>query len=369
MGSVKDLKVLKPAYENKPGVGNFVFSNRYSVFDWGKMPDLIKDKGASLATMAAFNFERLEEADIETHYRGIVSPEGDLIRFDDLKEGSGGAETIQVNLGVVYHPIARRFVDEQGNTEVKYDYSLYDTNRGMLNNYLIPLEIIFRNGLPKGSSVFKRIDRAKKIDDEIERDQALNKIFSNLGVTEEPKPGDMLPKPILGYTTKLEPGDRKLDYNQAVEISGLSNADFNLEEVALNVNDLITKQAKRVGLVHYDGKVEMLYNRDTWSPVVADVVGTLDENRFGLNGEQISKEVKRQWYHKNQPGFSTACDEFKKTGPGWQERSTVKPIKLDSQFAELDSQMYTAACNRYVQKDIFNVPDLDDVMDSIREHR
>lgn len=39
MGSVKDLKILKKPAENSLGVVRFVFSDRYSVFDWGEMPD------------------------------------------------------------------------------------------------------------------------------------------------------------------------------------------------------------------------------------------------------------------------------------------------------------------------------------------
>ncbi|MFB6134283.1 MAG: phosphoribosylaminoimidazolesuccinocarboxamide synthase, partial [Halanaeroarchaeum sp.] len=55
------------------GRGRFEFTDDYSVFDWGKMPDTIPEKGASLCTMGAYNFELLEEAGVPTHYRGVVS--------------------------------------------------------------------------------------------------------------------------------------------------------------------------------------------------------------------------------------------------------------------------------------------------------
>jgi len=45
MGSVKDLVILKEPSLDEEGVGEFVFSDRYSVFDWGRMPDLLQDKG------------------------------------------------------------------------------------------------------------------------------------------------------------------------------------------------------------------------------------------------------------------------------------------------------------------------------------
>ena len=61
MGSVKDLKVIKPAEQNSLGVAHFHFSDRYSVFDWGEMPDLITKKGQALCVIGAYFFEKLEE--------------------------------------------------------------------------------------------------------------------------------------------------------------------------------------------------------------------------------------------------------------------------------------------------------------------
>ena len=44
------------------------------------------------------------------------------------------------------------------NGKIVHDYSVYTSN---LKNCLIPLEIIYRNGLPEGSSVFKRLEQGK----------------------------------------------------------------------------------------------------------------------------------------------------------------------------------------------------------------
>ncbi len=273
-------------------------------------------------------------------------------------------------MAVVYHPIARRFIEGEFPNEIareEHDYSFFENNRGKLNNYLVPLEVIFRNGLPLGSSVFKKIARAKKEENPKNREHELQKILQRLGLTEEPKPGDMLPESAISYTTKLEPGDRNLNPIEAYKISGLERADFTeLRSLVLKVNDVITERAQKTGFVHWDGKVEFVYNKGL---VVADVIGTFDENRFGFRGEQVSKEVLRQWYEKNQPEFRTACDEWKKTGEGWQERCPVKPRKLDREFNSLVSQMYMAGCNQYVGRNIFDVPPLEEVMDSIRAHR
>ena len=72
MGSVKDLEVIEKAEETKSGIGRFQFSDRYSVFDWGEMPDLITNKGKALCIMGAYFFEKLNEMGMPTHYRGLV---------------------------------------------------------------------------------------------------------------------------------------------------------------------------------------------------------------------------------------------------------------------------------------------------------
>jgi phosphoribosylaminoimidazole-succinocarboxamide synthase len=363
MGSVKDLLVLVPAYENREGVGNFVFSDRYSVFDWGEMPDHIAGKGRALAVMAAFNFEKLEAAGIRTHYQGLVSPSGNLVRFSDLGEGEGGLATMQVSLARVYSPIVREFSAENG-VHVHYDYTFFEQHRGEINNYLIGLEIIFRNGLPLGSSVFKRLDRAGQTADPRQRRAEVGAILRELGLKEPPQPGEMLPAPVMSFTTKLEAGDRELTRREAYRVSGLPRREFgSLAELALKVNSIITEQAEQTGFAHYDGKIEAVWNNGL---VVCDVIGTFDENRFSRKGEQISKEVLRQWYKRNQPEFVTACEKWKKTGPGWQKSCDVKPRKLPGEFALLASQMYMSGCNRYTGKRVFDSPELEEVMDKIR---
>ena len=72
MGSVKDLQIIRPPTQTEMGIGRFLFSDRYSVFDWGEMPDHIGGKGAALCLMGAYCFEQLEKKGVKTHYRGLV---------------------------------------------------------------------------------------------------------------------------------------------------------------------------------------------------------------------------------------------------------------------------------------------------------
>jgi len=365
MGSVKDLQVLAPAYEDSPGEGSFVFSDRYSVFDWGEMPDHIDGKGAALAVMSAFNFEELERRGIRTHYRGLVTEEGRLVRFADLPEGGGGCRVMRVALARVYAPVVRTFLRSGNRPEVRYDYSLFTANRGRLNNFLVGLEVIFRNGLPLGSSVFAGIEKLKAASPD--GGEPLQRLLANLGLKEEPVPGQMLPRPIMSYSTKLESGDRNLNEAEAFEISGLEEENFRkLAEIGLAVNEFITERAEQTGLAHYDGKIELVYDNGL---VLADVVGTFDENRFASNNRQISKEVLRQWYKRHQSDFPAACEEAKSGGAGWQSRCPVKPVNLPPELIRLASEMYQAGCNRYTGRRLFEVPELEEVLQALEPYR
>ena len=101
MGSVKDLEVIQKPTETSMGIGRFHFSDRYSVFDWGEMPDQIDGKGKALCLMGAYCFEQLEELGVKTHYRGLVSSKDKIVKINELRQPS---DTIEVNLVNVYKP-------------------------------------------------------------------------------------------------------------------------------------------------------------------------------------------------------------------------------------------------------------------------
>ena len=116
MGSVKDLEILQKPTQDLLGHGIFTFSDRYSVFDWGEMPDHIPNKGAALCMMAAWNFERLEEIGVQTHYKGLLDEDGHVTKIDNLAKPSN---RMAVDLTNVHHPEVKT-----ENGKLKYDYSL-----------------------------------------------------------------------------------------------------------------------------------------------------------------------------------------------------------------------------------------------------
>jgi len=347
MGSVKDLEVIKKPTESKMGIGRFHFSDRYSVFDWGEMPDHIDGKGAALCLMGAYCFERLEEKGVRTHYRGLVNGKGKVVCFDELEEPTNVMEFHLVN---VYKPKA--YVE---GGKLKYDYSVFTPK---LKNFLIPLEIIYRNGLPEGSSVFKRLEQGLVT-------------FKDLGLDHYPKPGERLAKPVFDVSTKFEESDRYLTGLEAQQLTGLTDSE--LEEVKatlLKVDETITEIAAKASLVNEDGKIELAFDVERMI-MVADVVGTLDECRFTYRGLHVSKEVARIYYRHTEWAKQVEAAKQKAMEQGvkdWRTLVKTRPPKLDPKLKTLISEMYMATANAITDCKLFDVPTFAETMERYKEY-
>jgi len=347
MGSVKDLEVVKKPTKDAMGVGRFHFSDRYSVFDWGEMPDHIEGKGAALCLMGAYCFERLEREGINTHFRGLVTRDGKLVSFEELEQPTC---IMEFNLVNVFKPKAYR-----ENGKLKYDYSMFTPN---LRNCLIPLEIIYRNGLPEGSSIFKRLERGLITVEE-------------LGLNHYPKHGERLSKPIFDVSTKLEEKDRYVTWGEAQKIAGLTDEEVEeVKAVLLEVDDMITRIASKAGLENEDGKIELAFDPERRLMVV-DVVGTLDECRFTYDGWHVSKEIARQFYRKT--GWCRDVEEAKKRAKiegvqHWRKLCPSVPSKLDPTLKTIMSEMYMAAANELTCHKLFHAPCLAELIKKYRDY-
>ncbi|MCW4011334.1 MAG: phosphoribosylaminoimidazolesuccinocarboxamide synthase [Candidatus Bathyarchaeota archaeon] len=346
MGSVKDLEVIQKPTREKMGLGRFHFSDRYSVFDWGEMPDRIDKKGEALAVMGAYCFERLEENSVRTHYKGLVAENGKAVKFNDAKQPSSVMEVCLVS---AYKPDAR-----VENGKLVYDYSAYTSN---LKNCLIPLEVIYRNGLPEGSSVFKRLEQGKVT-------------LTELGLDHYPKPGERLAKPIFDVSTKLEETDRYVSWSEAAKIAGLTSIEAAAVKVVLSkVNETITEIANRAGLVNEDGKIELAFDSQRRLMVI-DVIGTLDECRFTLDGLHVSKEIARQFYKKT--AWYEHVEEAKKAAEAqgvkdWKSLVKSPPPPLDTELKSIIAEMYMAAANEMTGRRFFETPKLYDVVNEYKQ--
>ncbi len=337
MGSVKDLTIIKEAKGNSAGIGRFIFSDRYSVFDWGEMPNHISNKGKALCIIGAYFFEKLEKMGIKTHYRGIVEDN----KLKRLMETKKPANIMEVKLLRVIEPQIK------DNT---YDYSIYQNEK---SNFLIPLEIIYRNYLPEGSSIFKRL---KKGDITLE----------DLGFDKVPSPDEKLKKTILDVSTKLESTDRYIKWEEAQNILNLSDKMIEkIKKITLLVNDLITRETEKLSLINEDGKLEFGLDENR-NLILVDVLGTPDECRFKFNNIPVSKEVARIFYRKTD-WFKEVEEAKKKDSVGWKKIVKSSPPPLPQRLNELISMLYQAFCNEITERKWFETPSLKEILNEIND--
>ena len=340
MGSVKEVEILKAATDTAEGEGTFTFSDRYSVFDWGEMPDHIEHKGAALCTLSSYFFSLLAKKGIKSHFLGLA--EGNKITPYENAFKPFNKMKVQV-LRVV-----RPSYNKEKNT---YNYAQYDNIKG---NYLIPLEVIYRNSLPEGSSVFKRIKNGTVT-------------FQALGLEKMPVPGDDLKTPILDVSTKLEHTDRYIDWAEAGVISGLRGEGIQkVKKLILEINALITERCASAGIKNVDGKFEFGMN-SSGEIIVVDVLGTPDECRFTIDGFHISKEIARRHYRATE--WAAEVEKAKKErGNDWKTFVKTAPPKLPPEMKNLISQMYQAVTNEITGNKFFDVPSLSKIIPELKKY-
>ena len=273
---------------------------------------------------------------IATHYRGLVE-DGEIKRLADLKSPQSRME---LNLLRVLKPRI---------TGDRYDYSIYKEAKG---NILIPLEIIYRNSLPKGSSVFRRLKSGiLSLDD--------------IGLDRMPYPGQLLERPLLEVSTKLEASDRYINWNEAKELASLS--EYEHEEITaatLRINELISREARRAGLTNEDGKLEFGFDTAR-NLILVDTLGTLDECRFTYKQMPVSKEIARIFY-RNTNWYEVVEAAKKDDKIGWKELVAMDPPLLPPALRDAISMLYKASCNDMTHRKWFgDVPAVKSILEEI----
>lgn len=279
-GSVKDVYGVAG---KSPYV--FAFSDRYSVFDWGEMPDALPEKGEALALIADMVFDYFRSLGIGHHSLGLVD--------ENLKPVAEGQRSRYLAVA----PVAvHRPLEERVGGKLKFIYEGYAKRP---TNSLVPLEVIFRFGTPEGSSILKRIEREPEL-------------LEELGIAEMPRPGKWLAKPIVEFSTKLEPTDRPLRYAEAQAIAGLSDSEFaGLKARTLELAMALRNLFAEFGVELWDGKFEFAFGERKGADrdfVLVDSVGP-DELRLLYKGQHLSKEILRRVYRGSE--WYAALDQAK----------------------------------------------------------
>ncbi len=253
-GSVKDLYTTEKETEI-----DFVFSDRVSVFDYGALPEEIPSRGQSLCDFTQTLFSVLKEQNIASAYIG---------------PSTLGAAAIRMQKAA--HP---KFKLENKNLQ------------------FIPLEIIFRWGVPEGSKLLKKGYKA----------------FEQFST------------PHIEFTTKLEAFDRDLSDIEATELLPTSTSVKQIKFFTNNVALKLKNYFQSSGLQLWDGKIEVAVD-ESGELLLVDAI-TPDELRLTLVDYPripLSKELMRRWYQKSL--WPTKLQELKDSkGQDWKALATPPP--------------------------------------------
>lgn len=361
-GSVKNIRGDVSPSVDSPQHLLFEYSDRYSVFDWGEMPDQLIGKGRALSIMGKLFFRYLENP---LNWTDLFSRLEVRQRFTSsfLEKCQQSAEYERLcSEGLTHHylgdednafdsafmKIKRIDVIRPVRQEREYDYSPY---RQRVVNTLVPLEMIFRLGLPPGNSLSKRL--------------GFNPVaWREFGLKSVPREGDRLDQVVLDFSTKLERGDRYLEASEAKRLSGMSDEEWRELSMLINLIALNLYSLHHcLGLDLWDGKLEMAFveKDQRRSFMLVDSIG-IDELRLLCAGKSFSKEFLREHYKNSQwyRHLEEAKKEAQMRGLDFkklcQEKYHSSPEALPLQVLERALFVYKAYCNSLALRLGLNAP-------------
>lgn len=298
-GSVKEVL-------GREGIDPYVFdfSNRYSIFDWGEMPDSLEGKGEALAVMGDLFFRYLGGPEAWLHWQIpetypkfwrdslTTSPAYARLRRQGLSHHSlglvnegglplaPGKRSRRLAVKALTRPAAPSSVV---NGQVKFDYSAYAERP---EKSLVPLEVVFRFGAPEGSSFLERL-------------ASIPNYAESFGF-EKPAAGEWFAYPIVEFFTKLEPSDRFLTREEALVVGGLSGEEMDeLSAITLLLALRLKEVFSPLGLELWDGKFEFAFlpgEKGQRTFQLVDSIGPDELRLMGPGGVHFSKEFLRRVY-------------------------------------------------------------------------
>lgn len=387
-GSVKRVFATESASGDKLW---FEFTDDYSVFDWGKMPDTIAQKGRALTVMGAWFFQALSPAkfwsqlpdanslhrftkhpDVAALFSGTtwknLSTDGLTSHFDRLVKRASLQEVSLEDAARTSEPVCMEVTKAEvfrpqpsvvlGQTV--YYYPPLPTNAESTRCRLIPLEVVFRFGMPSGSSLKDRLARDPEY-------------VKQLGLSAVPAEGSWFERPVLEFFTKLEPKDRLLSITEALAISTLTAEQFTaLTELAQLCAFGLLDVFSRKGIELWDGKFEFILDGDQIR--LADSIGP-DELRLIYKGLHLSKEIIRQVYRGGEWELSLKKAQSlasSRQSHDWKSicKDELKsfPAELPAKFKSAIDRMYPALVNHLAGAEVFaDQPDIDELVSELAD--
>lgn len=394
-GSVKNLWAQSDGDGRGGGPLEFEYTDQYSVFDWGRMPDDLMGKGQALATIGAYYFEQMAQA---SRWQQVIdSPRARaLLAFykgrSSLGVGDGFAAVVEAESqhlaqhGLTHHylgqpephrlrvqrvdvvrPLERRlggqsFFDyktSMGEGDDRQQRRRHDAPVG--DKRLIPLEVVFRWGMPAGSSLQERLGTGG--------------YGAQLGLSPAVAPGQWFEAPVVEFFTKLEPKDRFLTLEQAFHYSGLSWAGFqSLVARTLWVSCFLSLDLESKGLKLWDGKLEWAWDRGQRGSdqiILVDSIGPdelrLEDSRWG---QPLSKEFLRQYYRRTPWYGVLAAAKLKAQAQGqsqWKELvASHLPPPLEGPVRVVAQTLYATLAQTMTGRTMAGATSLDELAQRLK---
>jgi phosphoribosylaminoimidazole-succinocarboxamide synthase len=349
--SVKTIFVLQRPTESETGIADFQFNPVFSVFDYGTLQPPVPLDNSTIALMAAFNFEQLREAGIESHYLGLVK-NGELLSAASAIRQGVAPDTLRVRL-------VHRLLPT--HSAAGWGYSVFQSP--VSNHFVVPIEFISRVKIGANSSVWKRIERG-------------DLTLADLGLPSDICPGDPLPHHVLDFSTKYEPEDRYLSTETARELTAFSGERWaKINRATAETSRLMTDFARSRGVEREDGKVEFVtldHRREL--DVLGDAVTTLHEDRLVLDGTDITKQAIRDAVKRWSPEWAAEIDraknEARRSGAA-DFRALMNPdiryVSPPADFFERYNALARAFVNHWVGAAVY--PEDRDLSRRLREFR
>ena len=384
-GSVKDVShLIRIGHQDAVVIE---FADAYSIFDWGKMPDLLNRKGEALAILSADFFEKLERPEAwkefsrssdalalrkSNRFGGVFNEIGEELQSTGLRTHFlGAAESVSSQTEVVpkksdemrtpfrnlalipVSAVKPKITSVLGRTLPDY----YPTRTSVLPR-LIPFSVSFRFGCPAGSPLIERVAQDPNY-------------LASLGFAHlKAEVGQRWDFPLLELFTQLESSDRPVLFAEALALSGISAGQ--LQDVLLKtawISALLKYLCAKRGFELAEGKLEWALSADGKCFLV-DLIGP-DELCILKGGVQISNEFVRSYYRKTRwfQAVEAAKSQAKAMGSSdWKKMVQEAPPSLPAQLKELAIQYYLALTNELTGRQWF--PDawpLEQVVSRIRE--
>lgn len=320
-GSVKNVYLS----DSDPQTLVFDFTDDYSVFDWGKMPDSIPGKGAALASLSSYFFKRLRDAQewsrffernpalIEKASKVHQNIAKQLMALGLKTHFKSRVNETQITVDRVHVSPPTSKILANGTEFFEYRMGSFDRS-----GELIPLEVVFRHALTDHSSALTRYPE------------------KNL------KAGQIFETPFLECFTKLEPTDRFLALSEAPVVGRISVARFENMLIHTHFISLILKSwfsKKNIQLI--DGKLEWAIARQG-ELMLVDSIGP-DELRLEQNGVLMSKESLRTFYRETswyEEIVQAKIDALASGQTDWKKKVKSSPPKIPEYLLKSVSEMY-----------------------------